>query len=409
MRTLFSLIVVALLLAMPAAVFADPIAVEMIVDGGATETDVGDVKVWDDGTNLYVYYVPIDPLPWPWHSITLTHLEVGTGLSDIPQKNGNPIPGKFTWSEAKGNNADLDGDGTPDLGYYEIPLGSLGAGTKLYIAAHAEVCSEDYETYPDVDSIISALPATVTMDASVTLPASYVDVTISDGGILDGSYIGYCIDSGILIDVTAPPPPPYYDVAVDTNGLVDFDGDPVMDRINYILNQIDDYLSQGYSHSDIQVAIWRLLPLQSLPTNYPKPDAIEANVTAILNDANANGVDYEPECGDYLGIKLEPPPIVIIDENGNEIRIPVQRILIRIPLECGCDTAWGSIKEFGPLWDYSEPNPHDGRVDDTYGYDFPGKNWAHYFTYVVQGGNGAPPRMSLASSVTTTWGSIKNR
>lgn len=406
MRTLFSLIVVASLLTMPVAVFAhtegDPFVADMIADGGssATETDVGDVLVWDQGGNLYVKFAPLDPLPWPWYSMTLTHLEVATSLSDIPQKNGNPIPGQFTWSEAKGNNADLDGDGTPDLGYYEIPLGSLGVGTKLYIAAHAEVCSEDYETYPDVDSIISALPDTVTMDVSVTLPASYIDVTISDGGILDGSYVGYCIDSGILIDVTAPPPPPpYYDVGVNTNGLVDLDGNPVMDRINYILNQ--DYLSQGYSHSDIQVAIWRLLPLQSLPTNYPNPPAVEANVTAIVNDANANGVGYEPECGDYLAIKLEPPPIPIPDPPYFK---PVQRILIRIPLGCGCDTAWGSIPEVN--LDPDEPN--DDR-DDSFAYDFPGNNWAHFFTYVVQGASPAPPRMSLDSSVTTTWGSIKNR
>ena len=99
MRTLFSLIVVALLLVMPVAVFAhtvdNPFTTDLIADGGDNPTVVGQVKVWNDSEYLYVKYVVDAPY---WH-LTDTHLAVATSLGGIPQKNGNPPPGQFPYNE----------------------------------------------------------------------------------------------------------------------------------------------------------------------------------------------------------------------------------------------------------------------------------------------------------------------
>ena len=51
-----------------------------------------------------------------------THVHVATTREGIPQKNGNPIPGKFKYKQTS----------QP----YSIPL-SWGTGTQLFIAAHA--------------------------------------------------------------------------------------------------------------------------------------------------------------------------------------------------------------------------------------------------------------------------------
>lgn len=87
--------------------------------------DVGDVLVWDDGSNLYVKYLVTEPDT----CLTETHLHVATSLGDIPQtKKNNPIPGQFDYNEEH----DCVTEYT-----YQIPLDSLCGD--LYIAAHAVV------------------------------------------------------------------------------------------------------------------------------------------------------------------------------------------------------------------------------------------------------------------------------
>jgi hypothetical protein len=87
------------------------------------EIDVGNVSVWNDATNLYVEFGTTDN----WH-LNETHLAVGTSVGDIPQKNGNPIPGKFEYK-----NESFTTNHT-----YAIPL-AWAQGEELSIAAQAEV------------------------------------------------------------------------------------------------------------------------------------------------------------------------------------------------------------------------------------------------------------------------------
>src|SRR5689334_13473943 len=99
-----------------------PLVVDLIA--GQNE-HAGEIKVWDDGTSLYVLYETVNP----W-CLTDTHLAVASSTDGIPQANGNPIPGQFPYSN-KHNCA------TNFL--YTIPLNK--GVCQIYVAAHAAVKS----------------------------------------------------------------------------------------------------------------------------------------------------------------------------------------------------------------------------------------------------------------------------
>ncbi len=90
-------------------------------------TFVGSVVVLHDDHNLRVVY-GIFSSGWKIHE---SQVAVGTSLADIPQKNGNPIPGKFAYSQLH--------DPPVKLVIYDIPL---PGSSPVYVAAHAEVVHE---------------------------------------------------------------------------------------------------------------------------------------------------------------------------------------------------------------------------------------------------------------------------
>jgi hypothetical protein len=92
----------------------------------------GYVWVWVDGDALTVNYYPFSNC---W-CITETHLHVATSLDDIPQKNGNPIPGKFDFKDEYDECKEWDED---ILYTYSLSANEWVSGTTLYIAAHAVV------------------------------------------------------------------------------------------------------------------------------------------------------------------------------------------------------------------------------------------------------------------------------
>ncbi len=114
-QVLFAMLalVLAIGLAVPVGAHTEesPYVTDLIADGGspATATDVGDVSVWNDGTNLYVKY-EITEADW---EITGTHLYVG--------KNAPPTssPGQFPYD-------DTDATSVSDtVVTYAIPLDDI--------------------------------------------------------------------------------------------------------------------------------------------------------------------------------------------------------------------------------------------------------------------------------------------
>jgi len=101
-----------------------PLMVDLIA---GQNQHAGDIKVWDDGTSLFVSYETVSP----W-CLTETHLAVVSSLDSIPQANGNPIPGQFPYKNTHNCATNF---------LYTIPL-TKGA-CQIYIAAHAAVKSPE--------------------------------------------------------------------------------------------------------------------------------------------------------------------------------------------------------------------------------------------------------------------------
>jgi len=295
--------------------------------------DVGDVEVWNDGDYLYVKYV-VDAAYW---CLTETHLHVATSLGGIPQKKGNPPPGKFDY---KGEH-DCVTDYT-----YEIPL-TWAQGTQLFIAAHAVVCQR-------VGNFIAGLNLPDTVTFMVTFPygggPAYFPHTYINGltiGELD--VYGWCVDTdnSILQSI-------WYIANIYSSyetlpvGLIE--NPENLDLVNWILNQ--GFVGQVsvcggiYTYGDVQRAIWALIEDEQSTSGLGAWS--ECRVNEILAAAYANGEGFVPGCGDIIGVILEPV-------EGEQV------IIGEVVIECGCETAWGD------------------------GEDFPGKNWATYIEdYIVQ-------------------------
>ena len=115
-----------LILSLVIPVSANTAEAPLIVDLIAGQNEhAGDIKVWDDGTSLYVLYETVNP----W-CLTETHLAVASSLDGIPQANGNPIPGQFPYKNTHNCATNF---------LYTIPLNK--GVCQIYIAAHAAVKS----------------------------------------------------------------------------------------------------------------------------------------------------------------------------------------------------------------------------------------------------------------------------
>jgi hypothetical protein len=109
----------------------DPYVTDLIADGGEIGIDVGDVKIWNDETNLYVEYV----ITGTWY-LTQTHLHVALSMQDIPQtKKGNPIPGQFDYSSIH----ELTDYVQSKLYTIDLAEAGFSSDDNLVIAAHAVV------------------------------------------------------------------------------------------------------------------------------------------------------------------------------------------------------------------------------------------------------------------------------
>jgi hypothetical protein len=316
---------------------ADPFETDLIA---GQHHDAGEVLVWNDGNTLFVKFVAAEG----WEMKT-THLHVAEDEDDIPQKNGNPPPGKF----------DYKGEHDPPVTEitYEI---EWDGDDDIVIAAHADMCQEIMKS-GGLSDVEDNLPETVTVTAwhatTIGYLTGYFKVTISDGGDLNDDYDGWCIDLGSnMIDGHSFSADVYSSYKAIPLGTVEHPEN--LDLVNWILNQ--EYIGEdsdcdgAYTFGDIQRAIWTLIE-KSQSTTY-LGDWDQCRVDEILADADDKD-GFIPGCDEYLVIILIPEDI----EDG-------QICIIKIPIPCEfeekCETAWGE------------------------GEDFSGKNWAMFFEYTMQ-------------------------
>jgi hypothetical protein len=125
-RTLAILALTILLVVSTSAVFAQCGTTQTQTLYAGKTIPVGTVSVWNDPSNLYVKYLITSG---DWY-LGETHLSVATSLYSVRHTRGGPVPGKFPYVK--------EHDAAVTEYTYVLPK-SWGAGTTLYILAHAQL------------------------------------------------------------------------------------------------------------------------------------------------------------------------------------------------------------------------------------------------------------------------------
>lgn len=289
--------------------------------------DVGNVKVWRDGDILYVKYETIEG----WY-ITETHVEIAfSDLTEIPQKNGNPTPGKFTYSIEHT---------TPVTEYTEeIDLAPLGGQTPRYIAAHAavfEVIGDGCESPQWATKVEDYKQGTLEGGGPITNPAR-----------MDPNKALGAPDAS-----TSPPPIGFYSL-----GFVSNDDGYIVLSFDYPI-----YNGEGADIKVYEVTWGRPGYPREAAKVYVIVDGTETYAGTVTNkDDGGVGVIYIPSSFTYVdAIKL----VDATDKDDFSSRPSADGYDLDAVGACYLyhreETAWGA------------------------GCDFPGKNWATYFTLPVR-------------------------
>jgi hypothetical protein len=180
-----------------------------------------------------------------------------------------------------------------------------------------------------------------------------------------------------------------------------------LDLVNWILTR--DYVGDSgpcgpYTYGDVQVAIWLLLEDTAIPGPALDPTYLgytcDPNVQQILQDAQTYGEGFVPGGSDKYGLILVPVDYADAQYPNMDPCDPVAQIFMIVVQASGDETAWGAIPKDHPL-DGDESN---NDANDSYAYDFPGKNWAHYIIYPHPT---QAPRAPARGGIVTTWGKLK--
>jgi hypothetical protein len=256
-------------------------------------------------------------------------------------------------------------------------------GNFLFLAVHGIAqqwgCDPEFlaAVLPD-EAILVVTRAADETDAPEPDLAYFSEVLISSlpsPTVLDGSYLGWCVDidseisggylyvSGVFSSYGSIPP-----------GLLD--NPENLPLVNYILNQ--DIVGQSsscdgvYTYGDVQQAIWYFLEggrSGDPEYAYSLGPWSQCRVNEIVADATNNGEDFVPGCGECVGV------IIIPEASAPEdVR---QAVLVMLCGPGGDETVWAGFTAPDRL----PPTPPALPAGDTYGFQFPGKNWALYITY----------------------------
>lgn len=143
----------------------------------------------------------------------------------------------------------------------------------------------------------------------LTNASSYFNVTVTDSGLLNGMYPGWCADWDTLIEDNKP-----YKVAMYSSldpslpaGTVDFP--EYLDEANWLVNQHPvGQVSPGgfgvYTSGDMQLAIWSLID-DNFSTSTVGPFS-QQRVDELVAMAKANGSGFVPNCKQVVLMILKP-------------------------------------------------------------------------------------------------------
>ena len=321
---------------------------------GQTE-DVGDVKVWNDGTNLYVKYETTGG----WE-MTETHLHVADDSGDIPQTKykgkgkgtgGNPIPGQFDYQ--------MEHDPAVTTYTYTIPLGDWVPCTDLDIAAQAEVRKLS-------DPIPASLASGAGTDNVLVIPEDTTDYPTG----YPGPYVGTTVPS-VVIQGDANADPGVWPTITGAQWISDNLTNPgsanswrlFTRSFNIPLNAINFSGTLQITSDNAEEAMLNGMPAAGL---------VDGEVYGVFGDDGEWNTVLSHPVGSYLQPGANMLQVMVrnyysdVDWNWTGL---VYKMDYEYQLILATETAWAA--DDGP-----------GTIG------FPGKNWATYFEYHVQGGIG---------------------
>lgn len=389
---------------------------DLIAGGGSQNSalDVGNITYEYDGTQyLTVTYNIVDPtsgdLRDDWF-ITEAHFDYSIDdLSGIPINNrGNPKIGLFDYNSGF---LPLDGSGGETEYSFTIDVGDLEPGETINFAAHAVVSQLE-----GLEALEYSLPDQVTMrivDYPSSGDNSYFDtqITSTDASWLNGTYDGWCVDTGQTIGLNTNYTANVYSSYEDLTGIVDKPNN--LDAVNWLLNnfQVDQPLEDlviygGFenanpsqypnsgdpitginpgtnndlgdiTYGDIQRAIWGLI--DNTQSTSGVGSFSNARADELADRAYLYGQDFTPECGDKVALILQP----VNAGGGTNAQITIAQVTLaelEIPCEGGEETAWGegAYDAYNGTGDQNNPVVGGGSFTDT--------SWAMYSQYTITGG-----------------------
>jgi len=284
----------------------------------------GYVTVWFDETTFYIKYQTTGN--W-W--IEETHADVQLELGLIPQKNGNPIPGKFEFKD--------DWKPRVQTCTYEIPIrGGWDCGVDLYIATHCVVAQLDggkyknqqtgwagpnefpgknwalYIKYKRMCYKDPALPLpTYTVQMRVNLDGGESQFAVELKGVPSGfdvwneTWLGWCGERGIKIPYGI-----WFDVTLVSSqdpNLPERFKNSGWHKVNYLLNHKHMKIGEGAGSTfvDVQIAAWYLLGQWTDKNGNVKTLPSQAQV--LVDEANENAGSWQPAKGDWIAVICVTP------------------------------------------------------------------------------------------------------
>lgn len=187
----------------------------------------------------------------------------------------------------------------------------------------------------NLDSLSIALPGEATF--SYSTPGlnfgapSYLDIEVMGGGVLDGSYDGYCIDVDRGLFPTIPLYPStiyssYEELPAELVGTGNIESPENLDLLNWLINQnfVGQTAANGetFTYGDVQRAIWELIDDEQSGGVGPFSDE---RVQEIVDTARVEGEGFVPSYGEEIALILAP------DRNGDSV-VDAQIIIIEVEL-----------------------------------------------------------------------------
>jgi hypothetical protein len=349
-----------------------PMELWMGVGNESAGTLVGTVTF--DGGNVVRIDLNDPEVIFPYFA-TAVHIHFADTVENIPHTTtGNPIPGQFEFDEWEYVEVITD----PTQTVIEVPV--TIEPTDTVGAVHLSL--SQYGGLDGYEFLLPKGPVQLNVEMAVTNGnyQSYVQATITEGGFLDGVYDSWCVDVDTMINPVetylAHVYSTYSDDWLDQQVLgMALEYPENLPKVNYLLNTyaVGDMVTPTNSNcnpvticgavappealtmGDIQRAIWALVDDDQDTAGLNSWS--QERINAILCDANTNGAEFVPDCGQKIAF-------IIVPDDGDVQMITGQSLLQEIGIACETEavgSAWG---------------------DGKYGEIFPGSNqWGTYFIY----------------------------